>query len=109
VLVQFVVDTIGRADTTTYRVIKASHTEFAQAVRTALPGFRFTPAQLHGRKVRQMVHQPFDFSITSDHRVIYSTRVDAAGVVPTVPPPTTTPIPGPEPLPKPAMCGSSSR
>ena len=107
-LVQFVVDTMGRADTATYHVLKASHTEFAQAVRNALPRFRFTPAEVRGHKVRQLVQQPFDFSISTDSPALYRPRVEATGVVPP-PPPSLTPPPGPPPLPKPAICGSSSR
>ena len=61
--VQFVVDTTGMADTASFRVISATHPEFAQSVRDALPGMRFQPAILRSKKVRQLVEQPFMFKI----------------------------------------------
>lgn len=61
--VQFVVDTLGVADTTSFRVISATHPEFAQSVREALPGMRFRPAILRSKKVPQLVEQPFMFKI----------------------------------------------
>lgn len=61
--VQFVVDTLGLADTLSFRVISATHPEFAQSVRQALPGMRFHPAILRSRKVPQLVEQPFMFKI----------------------------------------------
>ena len=61
--VQFVVDTLGLADTLSFRVISATHPEFAQSVREALPGMRFHPAILRSKKVPQLVEQPFMFKI----------------------------------------------
>lgn len=61
--VQFVVDTTGMADTASFRVISATHPEFAESVREALPGMRFHPAILRSKKVRQLVEQPFMFKI----------------------------------------------
>jgi hypothetical protein len=61
--VQFVVDTLGLPDTTSFRVISATHPEFAQSVRDALPGMRFHPAILRSKKVPQLVEQPFMFKI----------------------------------------------
>jgi outer membrane biosynthesis protein TonB len=61
--VQFVVDTLGMPDTTSFRVISATHPEFAQSVRDALPGMRFHPAILRSKKVPQLVEQPFMFKI----------------------------------------------
>lgn len=63
VLAQFVVDTTGRAESGSYKVLKSSHDLFAQAVRSALPGMRFIPAEVGGRKVKQLVQQPFAFTI----------------------------------------------
>lgn len=64
VLATFVVDTTGRADMSTFKVIKSSHDGFTQAVRNALPNMRFYPAEIGGRKVKQMVQQPFTFALT---------------------------------------------
>jgi len=61
--VQFVVDTLGMVDTTSFRVISTTHEEFAQSVRDALPGMRFHPAILRSKKVAQLVEQPFMFKI----------------------------------------------
>jgi TonB family protein len=64
VLVQFVVGPDGRADVGSFKVLKSSHELFTSAVRAALPQMRFSPALVGGRPVRQMVQQPFTFSIT---------------------------------------------
>ena len=61
VLAQFVVDTLGRADMKTFRVLRATHPDFATAVRDAVPHFRFSPASIGDRLVRQMVELPFQF------------------------------------------------
>lgn len=63
VIVSFVVDTLGRVDLRSFKVILASHDLFANAVRNALPRMRFIPAETTGGKVRQVVQQPFKFSI----------------------------------------------
>lgn len=62
---QFVVDTTGRVDTSTIKITKSTNLQFAQAVRTALPLMRFIPAEgPHGRRVRQLLQQPFTFNIS---------------------------------------------
>jgi TonB family protein len=62
-IVQFIVDTNGRADTASFRVMLASHTAFAQSVREALPEMRFTTARIGPTKVRQLVELPFNFKV----------------------------------------------
>lgn len=62
VLAQFVVDTLGRAETFTFKVLKSDHQLFTEAVKNVLPGLRFIPAEVGGRKVKQLVQQPFTFS-----------------------------------------------
>lgn len=64
VLVQFVVDTTGRAEMGTFKVLKSSHDLFTNSVRQALSAMRFYPAEIGGRKVKQLVQQPFTFSLT---------------------------------------------
>jgi TonB family protein len=59
--VEFVVDTTGGADSTSLRVIHASHPAFEQSLRAAIPHMRFVPAELGGRLVRQWVRQEFRF------------------------------------------------
>lgn len=63
VLAQFVVDTAGRVEIGTFKVLEATNVVFADAVQAALPGMRFAPAELHGRAVRQVVQQPFVFRL----------------------------------------------
>lgn len=63
VLATFVVDTTGRVERATFKVLKKSHDLFEIAVRNALPGMRFLPAEVGGRKVKQLVQQPFVFSL----------------------------------------------
>jgi periplasmic protein TonB len=63
VLAQFVVDTTGRYENGSFKVLKSSHDLFTAAVRNALPRMRFYPAEVGGRKVKQLVQQPFTFSL----------------------------------------------
>lgn len=65
VTAQFVVDTSGRAEMSTFKVIKSSHDLFTNAVRNALSNMRFYPAEVGGRKVKQLVQMPFQFSLNS--------------------------------------------
>ena len=62
-IVSFVVDTTGRVDLATFRVVHKTHDLFVTAVRNALPRMRFIPAETSRGKVRQFVQQPFSFSI----------------------------------------------
>ncbi len=66
VLAQFIVDESGRADTTSFRILRSTHDLFSITVRNALPGFQFFPAELNGRPVKQLVQMPFQFSLTKD-------------------------------------------
>jgi TonB family protein len=63
VIAQFVVDTTGLAQESTFRVIESDHALFTAAVRAALPQMRFTPARVGGKKVKQLMQQPFTFGI----------------------------------------------
>jgi TonB family protein len=69
VLATFIVDTLGRADRGTLRIVSYSHREFVQSLWDAMPAMRFTPAQVRGRKVPQLVRQPFTFTVTGEARV----------------------------------------
>ena len=64
VIASFVVDTNGRADMSTFKVIKSTHDLFTQAVKNALQNYKFYPAEIGGRKVKQLVQQPFQFSLS---------------------------------------------
>ena len=63
VLAQFVVDTSGVAVMDTFKVLRSSHGEFSQSVKVFVAGARYTPALIGGRKVRQLVQQPFNFTL----------------------------------------------
>jgi periplasmic protein TonB len=63
VLAQFEVDTTGRVNVASFRVLRSSHALFEQAVRSSLPQMRFLPAEIGGRKVKQLVQQPFVFNL----------------------------------------------
>jgi len=58
---EFVVDTLGRVDPKSLRIVSATHALFASAARAALPRARYAPAELEGRKVRQIVVVPVRF------------------------------------------------
>ena len=64
VLAQFVVDTNGVADMSTFKVLKSTHDLFTTTVMSALPAMRFHPALVGGRPVRQFTQMPFQFSLT---------------------------------------------
>lgn len=63
VVASFVVSSIGTADPSTFKALRATHPAFEAAVRAALPCMRFVPAELRGRPVRKRVTQPFTFDI----------------------------------------------
>jgi protein TonB len=63
VLAQFVVDTTGRAEMNTYKVLKSDNDLFSTSVKNYLGRARFLPAEVGGRKVKQLVQQPFQFSL----------------------------------------------
>ena len=63
VLAQFVVDTTGRVDMGTFKVLKSTHDLFTAAVRQNLPRVRYYPAEVGGKKVRQLVQQSFVFNL----------------------------------------------
>ena len=64
VLAMFVVDTTGRAEPGTLKILSSGHALFEAAVKNALPRMRFLPAEIGGRKVKQLVQQPFAFALT---------------------------------------------
>ena len=63
VLVSFVVDTSGLVVSSSLRVLRSTHGLFTEAVRAAVAHARFIPAEMNGRKVRQLVQQPFFFDV----------------------------------------------
>lgn len=59
----FVVDSNGRVETDSVRFLRSDNRLFDDAVRAALPRMRFVPAEIGGRKVRQLVQMPFVLSL----------------------------------------------
>jgi protein TonB len=63
VLTRFVVDTAGRVERGSIEIVQATHALFADAVREWLPRTRYSPAESHGRRVRQLVEQRIAFAL----------------------------------------------
>lgn len=68
VRVQFVVDTTGRAEPSSIRVLESTHALFTQSVLASLRGARFTPGEVAGRRVRTLVERSFRFDIAGGAR-----------------------------------------
>lgn len=64
VLVEFTVDTTGRVDASSVKIINSTHDLFTRAVRDALGNFRFRPAEIGGRRIEARAQMPFEFAIT---------------------------------------------
>jgi len=65
----FVVDTTGQVDIASVEVLASDDPEFSESVRTALGEMRFHPATRHGRAVRQLVEQRFNFRVARTAQV----------------------------------------
>ena len=64
VVVQFVVDTLGRAELDDLQVVESPHEAFVESVRAALARYRFSVGEAGGRKVRTRVQIPFEFTLS---------------------------------------------
>ena len=64
VLVRFVVDTVGRIDPASVQILSSTHDQFTRAVRDALSGFRFRPAESNGKRIPALAEMPFEFTVT---------------------------------------------
>jgi len=64
VIAQFVVDTTGSVIPSTIKFVKATNDVFRDVVRDALPALQFSPAEVGGRRVKQMLTMPFNFSLS---------------------------------------------
>lgn len=54
--IDVVIDTLGRADMTTFKIVKVSNKWFTENVRRVMPKWTFTPALLAGCKVPRVYH-----------------------------------------------------
>ena len=64
VVAEFVIDTSGRVEHETIGIVSSTHPLFTASVRSALAEAVYIPAVKDGQRVRQVVHQPFDFRLT---------------------------------------------
>lgn len=65
VLAQFVVGENGRYESGTLKILNSSNPLFTAAVKDALPGMRFSAAEIGGKKVKQLVQMPFEFHLVT--------------------------------------------
>jgi TonB family protein len=63
---EFVVAASGEIESGSLEIFSASNPLFAEAVREALSRARYVPAMKAGLAVRQLVRQPFNFSLDAD-------------------------------------------
>jgi TonB family protein len=63
VIAQFVVDSTGRVVPGSFKAIHYTDPGFLDALRAVIYEMRFQPAELNGRKVNQLVQEPFTFGI----------------------------------------------
>jgi len=64
VKVDVIIDTLGRADMKTFKVVEATNAWLVDDLKTVLPAWRFSPARLAGCKVRRV----YKFSMTAPPR-----------------------------------------
>lgn len=62
VLVQFIVDEKGIAQMNSVKILKATDPAFAEAARKSVAASSFHPAELDGKKVKQVVQLPYRFT-----------------------------------------------
>jgi len=64
-LVQFVVDTSGRAIPESITCMQATYKDFADAAIAAVKMMEFVPATIEGHKIEQLVQYPIDFKLNA--------------------------------------------
>lgn len=65
VLAQFVVDSSGAVEVSSIKILRSADPAFTQSVRDALATYRFTPAEVGGVHVKQLVTMPFTFDLSN--------------------------------------------
>ena len=63
VVAQFIVDERGLVESDSVRFLQSDNALFEASVRNVLRRMRFAPAEIGGRKVRQLVQMPFVFTL----------------------------------------------
>jgi TonB family protein len=64
-VVQFVVDTLGRAKPESIMCTQATYKDFADAAMAVVKTMEFIPATLEGHKIEQLVQYPIDFKLNA--------------------------------------------
>lgn len=64
VIAEFIVDERGLVESDSVRFVQSDNTLFEASVRNVLKRMRFAPAEIAGKKVRQLVQMPFVFTIS---------------------------------------------
>jgi TonB family protein len=64
-IVQFVVDTSGRAKPESITCLEATYKDFADAATAVVKTMEFSPAELEGHKIEQLVQYPIDFKLNA--------------------------------------------
>jgi periplasmic protein TonB len=64
VIVEFVIDTTGKVQPRSIRILESTHPDFAAAARAAVAGTIFRPAHLSAHAVRQLTRQSVRFVAT---------------------------------------------
>lgn len=64
VVLQAIIDTLGRAEAASIKVMQSANPGFDQPAKNWLLKALFRPARVHGRAVRVLIAQPIDFRIS---------------------------------------------
>jgi len=64
VMVQAIIDTTGRAEPPSVKVLQSPNPGFDQSAKNYVVKALFRPARVHGRAVRVLINIPIDFKIT---------------------------------------------
>ncbi len=65
VMVQAIIDTTGRAEPPSVKVVSSPNPGFDQPAKTYVLKALFRPARVHGRAVRVLINIPIDFKISA--------------------------------------------
>lgn len=63
VVVQVIIDTMGRAEPASLKIVRSPNPGFDQPVKNAVLRALFRPARVHGRAVRVLVAIPYNFTL----------------------------------------------
>jgi len=88
-LVELAVDTLGRPELRTARLVRANDPGFGAEVLALVPGLRFQPARLGGRRVRQVYQLREVFRVQRGRGLESGQRQRGTRATTTLPVPTT--------------------